>query len=637
MEVSIIIPTFNEEEHLPKLLKSIKSQKFNDYEIIIADADSNDSTIAIANLYGCKIVKGGLPGIGRNRGAEIAKGKKLLFLDADLELTENYLENVINEFKTKDVDIGITLMNPLSEKIRDKLLHEIANWFMVAFEKIKPHGAGCYGIITKKELHDTYGGFDETLNFGEDTDYIERIGKDNVFKVLKSAKICVSTRRLEEEGLYKLTKQYTKSTINNFRGKKTYLEELDYKFDHFKSSIEKDEIINRVYNLRSSKTNFITKKDEDLVNNPHIISNKPYSINFREGLENTKKIFYSICGEGLGHAIRSGVIVEELLKKYDVYVFSSDRAYKYLSGKFNNVFEIGGFNTIYQDNSVKNRKTLYKAIKDTPSNLKENYAILYKKARELKPNIIITDFENYSNILAKLLGIPILSVDNIHIITKARIDYPKKSQREMLKSKGVIKSFMIRPKKYILTSFFYPEVKNPDKVIILPPIIRNEIRKLIPNVGDHIFIYQTSPTNKKLINSLKKIDEKFIIYGFNEDEIRDNLTFRKFNETMIYDDMKDSKAVITNGGFSLITEAIYLKKPIYSIPTKGNFEQLLNGFYVEKLGYGIMNHDVNTKSIEKFLSNLSVYQENLKKVTNMDNTEIIEEIERSIEEFAIKN
>ncbi|MDR1818987.1 MAG: glycosyltransferase [Methanobrevibacter sp.] len=633
MEVSIIIPTYNEEEHLPKLLKSIRSQNFNNYEIIVADANSNDSTISIAESYNCRIVDGGLPGTGRNMGAEIAKGDKLLFLDADLELTENYLENVIDEFENRCVDIGITLMSPLSEKVRDKLLHDIANWFMIAFEKIKPHGAGCYGIITKKKLHNEYGGFDETLNFGEDTDYIERIAKNNTFKVLKSAKVYVSTRRLEEEGLYKLTKQYTKSTINDFRKRRTYLEEIDYTFGHYKSLIEEDDVITHIRNLRKSETN--VKQINSIINKEGNDFQVTYDKSDEVSLENSKKIFYSICGEGLGHAIRSAVVIEELLKKYNVYIFSSDRAYKYLSEKFDNVYEIGGFNTVYQDNSVKNRKTLYKAIKDTPSHLKENYAILYKKARKLKPNIIITDFENYSNILAKLLNIPILSVDNVHMITKTKVDYPKKSQAEMLKSKGVIKSFMIRPKKYILTSFFYPEVKNPEKVVIYPPIIRNDIRRLKPSYENHVFVYQTSPTNKKLLNSLKEVDEKFIIYGFNQDKTDENLTFRKFNETMIYDDMKDCKAIITNGGFSLITEAIYLKKPIYSIPAKGNFEQLLNGFYVEKLGYGMMNRDISTKTIEKFLSNLSVYQANLKKVKNSDNTEIIKEIKESIEEFAI--
>ena len=68
--LSIIIPTYNEEYLLPKLLESIKKQNFTDYEIIVADNNSKDNTVKIARKYKCRIVKGGLPGSGRNRGAE---------------------------------------------------------------------------------------------------------------------------------------------------------------------------------------------------------------------------------------------------------------------------------------------------------------------------------------------------------------------------------------------------------------------------------------------------------------------------------------------------------------------------------------------------------------------------------------
>ena len=60
----------------------------------------------------------------------------------------------------------------------------------------------------------------------------------------------------------------------------------------------------------------------------------------------------------MGHAIRTGVIVDKIKEKYDVYLFSSDRAYEYLNSKFDNVYEIGGFNTVYINNKVNNLKTL---------------------------------------------------------------------------------------------------------------------------------------------------------------------------------------------------------------------------------------------------------------------------------------
>ena len=385
MKISIIIPTYNEEEYLPKLLESIKSQDFTDYEIIVADAQSIDNTREIAEEFGCIVVEGGLPGPGRNRGAEVAKGEILLFLDSDLELTEHYLTSVIEEFESEDLGIAITQMTPLSQKKRDKYLHDLANWFMIAVENIKPHGAGCYGIISKKELHDEVNGFDEQLSFGEDTDYIERVAEISQFKVLRNARIGVSTRRLEEEGLYTLLKQYGKSTVNDFRGKRTSAEDLgyefghdskvtfdsleDYEFDHNPiealDSVEMEKIAEKSRN-RKLKDRINKFKDREPKENELIeYTEEETGLVKKEaaGSEGRKRIFYSICGEGMGHAIRSSVILEHLIKKYDVYIFSSDRAYKFLSEKFDNVFEIGGFNTVYENNVVRTKKTFFKALK----------------------------------------------------------------------------------------------------------------------------------------------------------------------------------------------------------------------------------------------------------------------------------
>ncbi len=67
-------------------------------------------------------------------------------------------------------------------------------------ESIKPHGAGCYGILTTKISMIRLRALMNVLDFGEDSDYIERIGKIKTFKVLRKPRLLVSTRRLEKEG-----------------------------------------------------------------------------------------------------------------------------------------------------------------------------------------------------------------------------------------------------------------------------------------------------------------------------------------------------------------------------------------------------------------------------------------------------
>ncbi len=583
MKLSIVIPTFNEEDYLPKLLRSIRMQDFGDYEVIVADAMSDDKTREIAKSYGCKIVDGGSISVGRNRGAEAAKGDFLLFLDADVVLTEGYLKSAMQEFTDNDLGIAISLIKPLSDKKFDKLSHDIANLFAKSVETIKPHGGGCQGILTRKSLHEEVGGFDEDLDFGEDTDYIERIGYISSFKVLRDACLLISIRRLEKEGRRNLAFKYTKSTLYQFAGRKISARELGYTFGHNQS--------------------------------------------------NRKRIIYSVCGEGMGHATRSGVVIEHLLEKNEVTVFAHGRAYDYLSEKFDGVYQIEGFNTVYEDNRVNDTKTFISNIKDLPQDLKNNLRLMYSVAKSFKPDLIISDFEFYSNLLSKILRIPLISLDNMHVMTQCEIQVPRKYRNDRIKAESVVRSFIQLPRYYLITSYFYPTPKNPGKVKMYPPILRKDILNLKPDEGEHVLVYQTSDSNLKLIELLKEMDDEFIIYGFHKDEVDGNLCFKKFNDDEFFQDLASSRAVITNGGFTLISEALYLQKPIFSIPVKKQFEQILNAIYLEKLGYGEFYQEPDREDIEEFLSKLGEYRQNIKNNFKHDqNQTILHDLDRIIEE-----
>jgi uncharacterized protein (TIGR00661 family) len=221
------------------------------------------------------------------------------------------------------------------------------------------------------------------------------------------------------------------------------------------------------------------------------------------------------------------------------------------------------------------------------------------------------------------------------MITQTRIDYPKKQFAEMLKAKSVIKTYVVNPKVHILTSFFYPKIRPGKNAVLYPPIIREDILKLEPTQGNHIIVYQTSKESVKLVRRLKALkDEQFIVYGFNKNETDGNLTYKEFNEDIFYDDLASSKAVICNGGFTFISEAIHLKKPIYSVPAIGNFEQTLNGFYVQKLGYGEYHENMSAKKVYNFLQRLPKYQKRLEKVKKTNNDGIVRELIYRIEKYS---
>lgn len=205
--ISIIIPTLNEEERLPLLLESLRKQNFSDYEIIVADAGSKDRTLDIARENGCKIAKGGLPAFGRNEGARQALGDKLLFLDADVVLPDNFFFKALDEFGKRNLDIASFRLLPLKRgKITSLLFNVFYNFPIVVLEKILPHAA--MGILVKKNLFEKTGGFEEDVKMAEDHLFARKASEKGKYGILRSVKILVSERRFEKEGWFLTSLKY---------------------------------------------------------------------------------------------------------------------------------------------------------------------------------------------------------------------------------------------------------------------------------------------------------------------------------------------------------------------------------------------------------------------------------------------
>lgn len=231
--LSIIIPTKNEEHYLPKLLNSIKKQTYKDYEIIISDAGSDDRTREIARKFGCKIIKGGLPSVGRNNGAKHARGDLLLFLDADVILPKGFLKNLVKKIEERNLDVGSCFFEPYDGNMFDKYTVKISNFLMNVVKNVWPHAYG-WCIFSKKWVHKTIGGFNKNIRLGEDHDYAKRASKVGKFGIIKDLKALNSMRRYAKEGRIRTSIKYVimefhRLFIGEVKGNK-----IKYNFDYEK-------------------------------------------------------------------------------------------------------------------------------------------------------------------------------------------------------------------------------------------------------------------------------------------------------------------------------------------------------------------------------------------------------------------
>lgn len=205
--LSIIIPALNEEKHLSRLLGSIKRQGLDKYEVIVADANSTDRTVAIARKFKCKVVQGGLPAKGKNNGAAVAAGDLILFLDADSVLPDNCLGKSLEEYRKRNLQIATFMLMPDSgNKFREMLFDFFYNIPILVMEKILPHGA--MGILIEKGIFEKINGFDETIRLAEDHYMTRRAEKLANFGIIRSSKIYISDRRFQKDGWLKTYSRY---------------------------------------------------------------------------------------------------------------------------------------------------------------------------------------------------------------------------------------------------------------------------------------------------------------------------------------------------------------------------------------------------------------------------------------------
>ncbi len=345
------------------------------------------------------------------------------------------------------------------------------------------------------------------------------------------------------------------------------------------------------------------------------------------------RILYGVCGEGMGHAIRSAIIVKELLKKHKVVIVSSNGAFDYLKGHFKSVHDIHGLHIVCRDNGVSNIITALQNIQRLPKGTRYSMRKIFSIIKAFKPNIIITDFEPFTSLASKISGIPSISIDNQHIITNCRISIPKRHIKDFMTAALIVKLTVNMAKVYLITTFFYPKTKH-KRNYLFPPLLRDAILNAKPKEKDCILVYQTYATCESLIPILRRVNKKFLVYYLNRHLQEGNIIYRKFNETTFIKDLASCKAVITNGGFGLISEAVHLGKPVLSVPIHNHFEQITNAIYIEKLGYGEFHRHLTKDILENFISKIPEYKNNLKKYKREDNSRLFRKLEDLIKRLA---
>ena len=338
-------------------------------------------------------------------------------------------------------------------------------------------------------------------------------------------------------------------------------------------------------------------------------------------------ILYGVNGEGSGHSTRAKEIITHLQQRgHRVHVVSFDRGLRNLRSDFE-VTEIYGLRLAYVRNRVRYRKTIFDNLLKAPRAAR-SIKQLTGLAEQWGIDLVCTDFEPLSCHFARHHGLPVISIDNQHLLTRAEISYPRECAKDAAAAKLVTRFMTHGCDAYLVLSFFDAPIRRKN-TFLFSPVLRREVLQAQSTTGDYVLVYVTAPS-PELAGLLKRIRRRFVCYGFDRQDDDGNLVYRKPSLEQFLRDLAGCNAVLATAGFSLISEALHLRKPFLAWPLERQFEQVFNAYYIQKMGYGACWEELNKERIESFLFNLDEYRENLAAYPAQDNSRIFAKLDELI-------
>ena len=317
------------------------------------------------------------------------------------------------------------------------------------------------------------------------------------------------------------------------------------------------------------------------------------------------KIIYAVAGEGFGHSSRSHLIGQRFIDAgHDVMFVGSQKSLLYLKQYFGpRVKEVFGLSFAFEGQRIDKSETLKRNLLKLPEANRLNDELFKQHFEPFGPELVISDFEPFSAWWAWRKNVPFISIDHEHMLTLCKLDHPAKSWFSRLTASVVTECHYIGAVAYIILNFFESPLRI-DSAVLAPPIVRPVVTALKAEPGEHILLYSTTGTGRDRLRDLlqKFAAQKFYIYGFDEDVEYQNCIFKKRSTEGFLADLAGARGVIASAGFSLISECMYLKKKMLLLPLAGQYEQIINAHYIQKLGLGISAEKLDESIIARFLA-----------------------------------
>jgi uncharacterized protein (TIGR00661 family) len=297
------------------------------------------------------------------------------------------------------------------------------------------------------------------------------------------------------------------------------------------------------------------------------------------------KIFYGICGEGLGHSGRSLALIERLSSLgHAVTLFTFGAAEKMLAESGYRPHAIAGLHFGESRDGGVHPLATARNFRQFLRDRRPSIDFIRQLALAERPELFLTDFEPLTALAAVSLQTPCVSIDSQHRFCSPLGDaFPFRLRTYGWLAGQFVRRWIKAPRQAIVAVFHRAASRG--RLQHVDALLRERISRLQPCDGDHILLYARGELGKRMAAVASTIPERFIAYGC-EPSAAANIEYKQASYDEFAADLASCRAALCAGGQQLIGEARYFGKPMLVVPIPRQHEQEINARYAQLEGIG---------------------------------------------------
>jgi len=348
------------------------------------------------------------------------------------------------------------------------------------------------------------------------------------------------------------------------------------------------------------------------------------------------KIFYSMAGEGRGHATRVRAVVEQLRRRHEIVLYAPGDAHQLLAPIYEGTDVVVRRISCLRFSYTQKRLNPIATARDGARYLMRLPSLVREIRRDVdreSPDLAITDFEPALPRAAKAAGVPFLNLDHQHFLVYCDLGCLPPSLRMHAWTWGkVVERYYNGQVESVISSFFRAQLKRrlPEPVTQIGVLLQPEILAAKPHDGRGLVVYLRKFASKALLSALQSIGRPTRIYGLGELPSQGCLHFRAVDQARFLEDLAESEALVTTAGNQVVGEALFLGKPVLAFPESNNYEQSINAYFLKQAGTGDTAdwRRVGYTDITRFLDRLGEFKAKIDREALNGNPAAMEAIER---------